>query len=237
VLGRKLLRPGFAFLGAVVGGFVGFFLLPTFAPTDIFGAPSPYVGLAAGAAMGFVAGVLLYRFAVAIVAAGALAMAGVLISGTALHFTPVQDAPTQIAEGPAKAAEQAKATEGEKTAQVLADQVTAFLKDTSASVKTSWDELPPHNRMVMTASALGAGLVGFLMGLFFPVRAAAGATALFGAAVWLPCALWLVNAINTPGRSYLNQGGSIGWLIVWLTVAALGFAFQVGFRRPKKAAE
>src|SRR5712671_4624976 len=166
VLGRKLLRPAFAFLGGVVGGFAGFFLFPTFAPADVFGAPSPYVGLAAGGALGLVAGVVLYRFAVAIVMAGALAMAGVLVSGTALHFTPVQDAPTQNAEGPAKAAEQAKGTESDKPAQVLADQVTGFLKEGAANVQQAWSDLPPHHRMVMTSAAMVSGLVGFLMGLF-----------------------------------------------------------------------
>jgi hypothetical protein len=162
-------------------------------------------------------------------------MAGILISGTALHFTPVQEAPTQIAEGPAKAAEQAKASSTQKPTEVLAEQVTAFLKEASDNAQGAWSELPPHNRMVMMASALASGLVGFLMGLFFPVRSAAGATAMFGAAVWLPSALWLVNAMEAPGRDYLNQGHAIGWLVVWLTLSALGFAFQTGVGSKKKA--
>jgi hypothetical protein len=86
---------------------------------------------------------------------------------------------------------------------------------------------------VISASAVGAGFFGFLVGLLFPRRSAAIATALFGAAVWLPCSLWMVNAAEAPGREFLNQGGAIGWLVVWLTVSALGFAFQAGMGREK----
>jgi hypothetical protein len=236
VLGRKLLRPGFAFLGAVAGGFVGFFLFPTLAPADVFGAPSPYVGLAAGGCLGLVAGIVLYRFAVAIVTGGALAMAGVLVAATALHFGPVQNAPSMVADGPAKAAEQAKTEQGEKAVQVLADQVTGFMKASAESVGKEWSEFPPHQRMIVSASAVAGGLFGFLAGLIFPRRAAAVSTALFGAAVWLPCGLWLVNAAEAPGREFLNKGGAIGWLVVWLTVSALGFAFQAGLGGKKKAA-
>jgi hypothetical protein len=233
VLGRKLLRPGFAFIGGVAGGFVGFFLFPTFAPPEVFGAPSPYIGLAAGAGLGIVAGVVLYRFAVAIVTSGALGMAGVLVAATALHFGPVQNAPTMVAEGPAKAAEQAKEAEKKTPPPELAEVVTGFLNEAAGGVQAEWSELPPHNRMVISASAAGAGFFGFLVGLLFPKRSAAISTALFGAAVWLPCSLWMVNAAEAPGREFLNQGGAIGWLVVWLTVSALGFAFQAGMGREK----
>jgi hypothetical protein len=233
VLGRKLLRPAFAFLGGVVGGFVGFFVFPTFAPADVFGAPSPYVGLAAGGCMGLVAGVVLYRFAVAITTGAALALAGALIAAVGLHFG--QNLPSMVSDGPAKAAEQAKASEGEKPVQVLAEQVTGFMKASAESVSQEWSEFPAHQRMIVSASAVGGGIFGFLVGLIFPKRASAVSTALFGAAVWLPCGLWLVNSAEAPGREFLNKGGAIGWLVVWLTVSALGFAFQVGLGGKKKA--
>lgn len=235
LLGRKLLRVAFWFMGAVVGGFVGFFMFPSVSPETVFGAPSPYVGAGAGFILGMVIAMVLYRFAVAIVSAGALAAVGALVAATVLQFGPVQETREHFNEAPVKVSEETKATatgeERLEETRALAARVNAFLGDSRTQVEQAWDEWPPHHRAVL-GIASGCGLfLGFVIGLFAPKRGASGATALFGAAVWLLSAVWLINAMSVPGREYLARGGAIGWLVVWLAVAGLGFAFQTGLGR------
>jgi hypothetical protein len=238
--GKKLMRPAFALLGAVAGGFLGFFIFPTFSPAMVFGAPSPYLGLAAGGAMGLVAGVVLYRFAVAIVTATALGTAGVLIAATALHFGPIQDAPQRVTAAQTKdqsKTDPAKSDQKPAPPRAVSERVTEFLHATADEVVQAWDEIPAPQRTVMTVAGLGGAFLGFLVGVFMPGKSAAGATALFGAGVWLPSALWLLNAADAPGRTMLNRGGAIGWLVVWLTIGALGFAFQLSTSGKKRKSE
>ena len=236
-LGWKLLKPAFAVLGGIAGGFVGFFLFPTFAPATVFGAPSPYIGLGAGLALGLVIGITLYRFAVSIITAAAFALAGVLIAATVIHFGPLQNIPQAIDNGQAQAAPPAAPGEQPHATEVLAEQVRSLVTSGYDGVAKKWSELPSAQQlMVVVAGLAGAGL-GFIVGASAPRRSAAVSTALFGSAVWLPMLVWLLYAIQFPGRQFLERGGEFEWLVVWLTLAALGFAFQIAMgRRASKAA-
>ena len=49
---------------------------------------------------------------------------------------------------------------------------------------------------------------------------------MLGSAIVLGCSVWLLNAVNAPGRSYLNQGPVV-WLGVWALAAVLGVAVQM----------
>ncbi|MEX2219547.1 MAG: hypothetical protein WD749_12410 [Phycisphaerales bacterium] len=242
LFGRKLMRLGFLIICGAFGGFVGFFLLPMASPESLFGAPSPYVGMGAGGAMGIVGGIMLFRFAVAILTGLALGMAGVLVSATVLHFGPVQGAPQRLAKAPALAAAEEhlasrnRGIDGLSPAADLSQRVNGFMSASKIHVEKGWADVPPRHRMMMAASGFGAVLVGFILGCLAPQRSAAIATALFGSAVWMWGALWLINAVEAPGRAALNAGGALGWLVVWLTVAALGFAFQVGAGRKREPA-
>jgi hypothetical protein len=87
--GEKILRMVFAALGSLIGAAMGFFLLPTVAPATAFGFPSPHVGLVAGGLIGLILGILLYRFAVAILLAGGLGIAALLLSAALVQFQPL----------------------------------------------------------------------------------------------------------------------------------------------------
>jgi hypothetical protein len=93
--GAKLLKPVFCVLGAMAGGGIGFLLGPT-ATSSVFGVPSPYVGLAVGGLMGFVTGIALFRFAVAISTGLAFGIAGLLVSVTYLNLTVGLHSPRPI---------------------------------------------------------------------------------------------------------------------------------------------
>src|SRR5690606_6268339 len=90
-VGQKILRVVFAALGSLAGGAAGFFLLPLLAPTTVAGYPSPYVGLLIGSLIGMTIGIVLFRFAVAILLAAGAGVAALLIGAAAVQFQPVTD--------------------------------------------------------------------------------------------------------------------------------------------------
>lgn len=238
-MGRKVLRPIFCIFGALGGAWAGFFLMPHAAET-FFGVPSPYIGLAVGGVLGMGTAVMLFRFAVAISTGLALGLAGILIAATYLHFVPQHDPardgpPRQSVSGIAPLSltgEQKKAVV--EAARSMAAEVKGFVAEKAQDLRDSWDKLSGHEQVVMGVSGLGAALAGFFLGLFMPVRSSAVATALFGSAVWLASAAWIITAASLPGHGHLNQTAVV-WLVVWLVVATLGVALQVGTLRRRSA--
>jgi hypothetical protein len=89
--GEKILRIVFAALGALVGAALGFFLLPTFAPEMVLGFPSPHVGLFAGSMVGLIFTLTIYRIAVAVLLAGGLSVAAMLVAGAVVLSPPLSD--------------------------------------------------------------------------------------------------------------------------------------------------
>src|SRR5512140_1812676 len=84
--GGRLLKPVFALLGGLMGGSIGFVLMAS-VTESIAGIPSPYLGLGVGAVLGLIAGIALFRFAVAISTGLAFGIAGLLVSATYLNMT------------------------------------------------------------------------------------------------------------------------------------------------------
>jgi hypothetical protein len=62
--------------------------------------------------------------------------------------------------------------------------------------------------------------------MFAPRRSTSLATALFGSAIVLGSAVWLLRAYDAPGSKYLVQGPMV-WLGVWIVAAILGLAVQM----------
>ncbi len=232
--GGKLLKPIFCVIGALAGGSIGFLLAPT-ATASVFGVPSPYVGLGMGALIGFVAGVSLFRFAVAIATGLAFAIAGLLISSTYLNLTvglhspkPIGVPTSALTQSPEPAhsnAEAAKRAVMEGLGPV-AERVRRFVSENADNLKESWSDQTEHNKVVLGVSTAGAALFGFFISLFAPRRSTSLATALFGSAIVLGSAVWLLRAFDAPGSRYLVQGPMI-WLAVWMVAAILGLAVQI----------
>lgn len=270
-MGRRVVKPMFALVGGLVGGGAGFLLAPAFGPAEIGGIASPYLGLGVGAVLGLIAGVMLFRFAVAISTGTVLGLAGVLVSlilmtspevqaeaGDALGAAALQtfqgpedgSADETVAPGadpsalappaPAEFVPSVDAALSEETKlkmKAVAERVEAFLAALGEELRPRWEALPGRARLTIIAAGLGGAAVGFLLGLVMPQRSSAAVTALFGAAVWLPAAVWLAHALDAPGREILNLS-ALAWTVTWVVLAAVGFAAQVsGMRRPKKAEE
>lgn len=270
-MGRRVVKPGFALVGGLVGGGAGFLLGPALGPAEIGGFPTPYVGLGVGAALGLIAGVMLFRFAVAISTGAVLGLAGVLVSlivmtspetqaeaGDAIGaaalqtFQGAEDGsagetsggggdPAALAPPPpaefTPSVDSALSEETKQKMRAVAERVEAFLVALGDELRPRWEALPGRARLTILAAGLGGSVAGFLLGLVMPQRSSAAMTALFGAAVWLPAAVWLAHAFDAPGRQLLNLS-ALGWTVAWVIMAAIGFAAQVsGMRRPKKSEE
>jgi hypothetical protein len=244
LVGQKVIKPVFGVLGGVIGGLIGFLTMPSIAPSDIGGIPSPYLGLGIGAVFGLGAGLMLFRFAVAISTGIALGLAGILISAASIHFTPVQDASKNLnnlknsaikaAQSPIDPTLTSKKDQAMARAQPVAQTVKEFVESEAEDIRASWNSLQGHEQVVLGLSGVGGMVAGFFIGLFFPRKSAAVATSLFGSAVWVPSLMWLANALEVPGREYLDRGAMF-WLIVWMVAAIVGIGVQIGGQRRKPA--
>jgi hypothetical protein len=233
--GRVVLRPLFGFIGGLIGGSLGFFVLPAAGPESVFGFPSPYAGLLIGAILGLVAGILLYRFALAILMSLVVGLAGVLAAGVYLNSQELNSAATTArASIQAPALEEARnlhlsgeisKDEIRDTAKTVAGQVRGFLDARRAEVSESWSQIPVAHRVTLVIAGLTGMLAGFLMGLLAPRRSAAAATALFGSGLWLPCLGWILSSLGTAGADITQRSPTV-WLVVWLVTAVIGFGVQ-----------
>jgi len=75
VMGGRVLKPVFSFIGLIGGAMLGFAALPVFFTGPVFGISSPYAGLAVGGLAGLITAVVLLRFTVAVAAAGVAGIA------------------------------------------------------------------------------------------------------------------------------------------------------------------
>ncbi len=248
--GRKVLKPMVVVAFALMGGVAGFFLPPITALGDSL---SVYAGLAIGLVLGALLGVLLYRFAMATSFGVVLAIAAPLTAAIVLGV-PADPAPPPDG-GSATASEQIarniehlrqsiaepsphdttpdgagepNATERQRVAAAVhtaTDRVRAFLQALDDELKARWEQLPPANRLIIGGSAAVGLALGFVLGLLLPRWAAGTVTAMFGAAVWLPCALWFWTAAGLPGGPALDRRPDL-CLIIWAATSGVGMLMQ-----------
>jgi hypothetical protein len=88
LFGRKLAKPAFMLVGALTGGGAGFLLLPAMGTPSIADIPSPYLGLGAGGAAGLIVAGFVFRFTMALAAAGVMGLAALLISSIYVTANP-----------------------------------------------------------------------------------------------------------------------------------------------------
>lgn len=244
LIGERMIKPVFGLLGLVLGGLTGFLTLPSLTAETVFGFPSPYVGLGVGGLFGLGAGLLLFRFAVAVSTGLALGIAGILIGAAAINFQPIQNASKNFQDMKNTAAIRAgevpfdpNATKQQQITTRLkpvAQTVREFVQAQADDVKAAWNSLNGHDQVVLGLSGVGGAVAGIFIGLFFPRKSSAVATALFGSAVWIPSLVWIIQALELPGRQHLDRG-VVFWLTAWMVVAIIGLAVQVSGQRKKKS--
>lgn len=114
-----------------------------------------------------------------------------------------------------------------------AERVGKFWQAARSTWDVWWESVPAKNRPWIIG-ATGVGIfVGTVLGLLLPAWSAGAVTALAGAAIWLPAALWLGMAWSVPGFGNKTPTGvslqglsAGGWIAVWLVIAVIGVACQ-----------
>ena len=103
LLGRKLAKPAFALLGALLGAVAGLLLLPALGTPPIADIPSPYIGLGAGAVAGLIVAGFVFRFTMALASSGVAGLAALLISSIYVTANPPSPSETASVATPALA--------------------------------------------------------------------------------------------------------------------------------------
>lgn len=238
--GERLLKPLTIVMCALVGGAIGFLLIPITPWSTAQGGTLTYWhGLGCGAFVGALAGLLMFRSAIALgcgVVFGLLLpmLAAGLLGLTRGGDTPATGSPTagsvsalmeRVEQGAVGQAANAAVDKLPESAQPAAESVRGFLTGASAKADETWSTLPAlHRGVILLCAAIGlAG--GVIMGLSMPGWACGAVSSLFGAAVWLACFVWMSNAMQLPWRAALDRP-TLQWLAIWSIAGVIGMGVQ-----------
>lgn len=249
IFGRRVIHVAFGGIGLALGGAFGFLSAPALGVPEIAPFSAPYVGLFAGCIIGLVGAIVMYRIVLAVSAGVCVSLAAVLIAAVGLGVSltpPAADGPsTQTAETPAhsEAGRTQKDESGERTdvlaaitASETGERVRVFVSASARNLSDAWQAIPLAHRAVLVFCGFGGLIGGFIAGLFLPRWSASVVTALMGAAVWMPCAAWLVYAAGLAGGSARDVPAA-AWLLGWVGLGMIGAASQIiGVRRSKAKA-
>jgi hypothetical protein len=106
------------------------------------------------------------------------------------------------------------------------ERVREFMIRLGDEARELWASQPAYDRSVMTLAALVSAALGAMIGLVVPTGASAVITSLAGAAIWIPCGLWLANKFDLPGVEHVQGISPKNWLIIWGIIALVGATAQ-----------
>lgn len=247
--GRRVLKPAFAVIGALLGGFLGHAVVPAVGFESVFGAPGDLAGALGGGMLGALGALLIFRLAIGVLASGVLAGLGILAAAVIIQMNPAPPAEAVESES-SPFVEVRPSTEDELAqdesatsrlremtlddAKQAAENPGSFAKDLFVGLKAeTWDPLSTQQRTLLA----GGGFLGLLLGLgfsvFFPKKSTAMVTAFAGAGIWLPSVYLLFEALQVPGRAILDRS-AVQWTAIWLIVSLTGLLIQtVGLKERK----
>ncbi|HED53025.1 MAG TPA: hypothetical protein ENJ00_02335 [Phycisphaerales bacterium] len=248
VSGRRVLKPIFAVLGALAGGFLGHTALPAVGIDHIFGLTGDVAGAAVGGTLGALAAILIFRVAIGVLAAavvGGLAVLGASIFVQTRPVPPPAQNPSsplvesRPAESPSEADQLSPDTLTLGDANDAIREPGKFASDLYRGIKAEvWDPLSTSDRALLTASGLAGIVAGLALGVLAPKKSTALVTAFAGAGMWLPATYFLSQALTVPGRALLERT-PIEWLVIWFGVALTGLFIQwrglTDRRKPKRS--
>lgn len=246
--GRRVLKPAFAVIGALLGGFVGHAVVPAIGFDTVFSFKGDIAGAVGGGMLGALAALLIFRLAIGVLASGVLAGLGILAAAVLIQMNPAPPAdPIDSEASPFVEVRPTTPEEDEESrlpaglgdmtledAQNAAADPGTFAKDLFVGLKAeAWDPLSTQQRALLA----GGGFVGLLLGLgfsvFFPKKSTAMVTAFAGAGIWLPSVYLIFQALEVPGRAILERS-AVQWIAIWLVVALTGLLIQtVGLKERK----
>lgn len=222
--GRRLVKPMFIVMGLGSGALVasGIGLEMGFGQGAILWA-------AGGALVGAVAGFALWRVGVGLTVAIAAAVIGAAVAMTVTQ-TPAPALDPAIAQAQTDfQKDMASAAVDDIHANVTADHTADAVPLARPFAKAAdpvgkaladwWGSSSAGARWIVAVSALGAGMLGFVLGMIFAERFAAAVMALCGAVMMLPAAAWVVGQLPEGvaawvPRSMVGVGVVLGVLTV-----------------------
>lgn len=248
--GERMLKPLTIATCALIGGAIGFLLIPI-TPWGQSGSLTHWHGLLGGVFVGALAGLLMFRSAIALssgvvfglllpmLAAGLLGLTrGDAPAGTTTESTAMSGMVERLENGQVGQAASAAVDRLPDSARPAAERVQGFLTSASAKADEAWSALPMvHRGIILICGAIGlAG--GVIIGLSLPGWACGAVSSLFGAAIWMASFVWMSNAMGAPWREALDRP-ALHWLIAWSVAGVIGMGVQWSgllARRPAKAA-
>lgn len=248
------------FLGATLVPLTGL------TPFDIssFTVSPGLAGLTIGAVLGALVSLALFRLVITISAALTFAAAGLMGAMVFLHFNPTTNADTTDQETALVESGESLANslgdtvnrdaaeraidlfdDGEKPLLTedakqdildAAERSRAFIKQVSESITAELEQRPTRDKAIAFGSLLGGLMLGLLVGITLPNRAAALVTALFGSAIWISASAALVSAKNGALPNALDRSAVV-WAAAWILATLAGLIVQLGFlkRSPKRS--
>lgn len=227
--GGRVIQPAFVVLGSLAGAAAGTLVAPTLLGPTVAGVPAVYAGVGAGAILGFVVGLALFRLAMAASAGAVFAAVGVLAALIILGRHPgalpeglssIQQAELSIQTSAIEIREELRALTGDQ-----AGKIHVFAERAFEHLKAWWAATPEQSRQTLLL-ALGGGLVlGVLLGLAAPKKSAMLVTALAGSGAMLACGVWLLNA-TSPDLASKIPWTPIVTASVWGGLVLLGLGVQ-----------
>ncbi len=255
--GKKLLRFGFAILGIIVGGAIGWIIgeslhlgIWTWA-TTIVGA----VVLACIMAIAYrlaIAGAMAMIFAVAS-PMGVISFAEwqarsegkTLQDIEAPNSTLIKPETQEKIDEAAKSAATAVNEQLDRAKTALSEslggkadeqiaELSAFTARIRDAVRQKWDSTPEALRPTLTVSMIAGAVFGLILGGVAPTLSAVAITALGGSLLWL-CGLQIIAVrYGIAERIWIPTTGT-SWLTLWLITSFVGVVIQWTFR--KRAAD
>ncbi|RNC80645.1 MAG: hypothetical protein ED559_02225 [Phycisphaera sp.] len=241
VSGRRVLKPSFAVIGALAGGFLGQAVVPGLGIDSMFGLSGEIAGAAVGGTLGALAAILIFRVAVGVLSAsvvGGLALLGASV------FIQTSDLPADEAARDSESAlvepensldEDSSSWKDELREDIEQGAIdiasgekeaSKFVSDLFYGFKAEfWDPLDGGDQMLLTSSGLAGFVAGLALGVFAPKKTTALVTAFAGAGMWLPALYFLSQTLDLPGKALLERV-PIEWLAIWLVVSMTGLLIQ-----------
>lgn len=242
IAGRRVLKPIFAVLGALAGGFLGSAVVPGMGIDSMFGLSGGVAGAAVGGALGALAAILIFRVAIGVLAA--TVVSGLAILGASIFIQTSEPSPAELdsaAESESALVEQENA-EGEQSLvpEAVRDQIRQGVDDVKSGEKKPgqfvtdlykglkaelWDPLDGGDKMLLTSSGLAGLVAGLALGVFAPRKTTALVTAFAGAGMWLPALFFLSQSLDLPGKAMFERT-PVEWLAIWLVLSMTGLFIQ-----------
>lgn len=114
-------------------------------------------------------------------------------------------------------------TAGERW-KVWSQRCRVFLTELSEEYGRRIDKLPERDQSLLVLSCLAGLVVGFAMGISMQKTSAIIVAAGMGGILFLPSAVWLMNA-STMDTTWL-PGTPMSWVMVWVGLSAIGALAQ-----------